>query len=718
MNHLYPWTVDWETYYTDKNNGAYSLTWMTNEEYIRDPRFEIIGVSLKPGDQPSRYFTGTKEELRNILLGITDWSKVLMIGQNSAEFDNLIMVEHMGIRCGGYADIRQMARALGNGKDSYSLDAMCKRYGLPMKGTQVKTYINKRRLDFTPAEMADYGNYCGNSFVTGQPGDTDLTWALYKIFAPQLPPMEHKLASMVAKMYAEARVDLDSQLLSNLGNHMVIRKQEILTEVATILGVNPALDTASRTAQAQALLRKDQVLADVLKNQYDVDPPMKLSKKRKNPDGSPMAVYAFAKTDEGMEALLEFEDESDPDGAEEIRALAAARLSVKSTIAESRVARFHGISVRGKLPVPLVFGKTHTHRLAGGQKLNLQNMTGRRKITSRTPLGTWVRTPRGYERLYNFHKVTHQIMLEDGAIFDQKGPDGELQVWVAGLRDCLVAPPGMKLVVVDSSQIELRVCHMGAGQLDTVEDLRRGVDTYCGFASSIYGRPITKRDDKERQHGKVGMLQLQYQAGWKSFRNAARVMGGVRLNEDQAQATVRVYRDRFTEVVKFWRTAQNGIVHMSRGGGRYLDQWGITRLEQNSIHMNGFAPIQYHNLRQEMVAFDGQEPEMQWVYDDKEKRFTKKIYGGSVVENWCQWVARNIVLPQTEILEQRWGSYERHGEGVVLSVHDEAVLCVREDRAEDCLRDAIQEFSTPPSWWQQLPVTAEGGIGDRYSEAK
>jgi DNA polymerase len=628
------------------------------------------------------------------------------------------MTEVLGIRPGGYADTRQMGRALGNGRDSYSLDAMAKRYGLNPKGHQVKTYINKRRADFTPWELADYGKYCGNSYVTGEDGDTDLTWQLFKIFAPLLPAAELEMASMVAKMYAEPRLHLNQPLLRGMLDDLMVRKQATMERVAGILGVNPGLPPDQRILETQRLLRKDAVLADVLKRQYDVEPPMKFSKKQKNDDGSPKAVYAFAKTDEGMEALLEFEDESDPEGAEDIQSLASARLSVKSTIAESRLQRFHGVATRGALPVPLVFGKTHTHRLAGGQKLNMQNLSGTRQINAKTLFGTLIRTPRGIERLYNFNRQTKQIMCQDGMIFDQKDGHGELQVWVCGLRDCIVAPPGMKLVVVDSSQIELRVCHMLAGQLDTVDDLRRGIDVYSSFASSIYQRPITKSDHKERQHGKVGMLQLQYQAGWKSFRNAARVMGGVRLSEDEAQGTVSVYRNRFTEVQKFWRTCQRGIEQMAKGGGRYLDQWGLVRIEHNRLAMNGFAPLDYHNLRQELISFDGEDPQLQWVYDDKELRYAKRIYGGSTTENLCQWIARNIVLSQTAVLESRWGSYERHGEGVVLSVHDEAVLCVREDRAEACLADSLQEFAVPPAWWLQLPVKGEGGIGNTYAECK
>lgn len=378
-----------------------------------------------------------------------------------------------------------------------------------------------------------------------------------------------------------------------------------------------------------------------------------------------------------------------------------------------------------QVPVYDIINCGPRHRFSGNgklvhnsQKINMQNMGGTKFVNKKTLPGTLLRTPRGIERLLAFHEPTMQIKTTDGTIMNLIGPDKQMQIWCVGLRDTIIAPPGKKIVVVDSSQIELRVCHLLAGQLDTVDDLRRGIDTYSSFASSIYNRPITKADKKERQHGKVGMLQLQYQAGWKSFKNAARTQGGVRLNEDMAQSTVTTYRNRFTEVVKFWRNCQQAIPKMASGGGSYLDQWGLVKVEHNRLTMNGRLPLQYQNLRQELLSFDGRDPELMWVYDDKEKRYAKKIYGGSVTENLCQWIAGSVVKDQTLALEHEFGNYQRHGEGVVLMVHDEAVLCVDENIADHCLKRSIEVFSEQVKWWPQLPVAAEGGIGDRYSEAK
>jgi len=691
---------------------------MTAEEYIRDPRFEIIGFSLKVGDNPSNWYTGPLDYVRSVIRSI-DWANTMAIGHNMSEFDSLILTEICGVRPRAYACTLQMARALHAGKQAKSLEHLCTLYGLPPKGKEVLRAINMRREDFTPYELSEYGAYCGNSAVArnsdGTPrwGDTDLTWELFKRMVARIPRTELELAHLSTKMFAEPRLMLDTQLLDAMYADILVRKAELLTRVADLLQVPQQLALEDRIAAVKKLLGKDAVLADVLRNQYDVEPPTKLSPKRKNPDGSPMRVYAFAKTDEGMEELLSFEDPDDPVGSEEVQALAAARLGVKSTIAESRVVRFQGIGSRGNLPVALAYGKTHTHRLAGSQKINMQNLSGSKSVHSRTPMGTLVWTPGGITRLQKFSKPTNQLMDTSGRIFAAD------DCHVVGLRDAIIAPPGKRVVVADSSQIELRVCHLLAGQLDTVEELRAGIDVYSSFASTLYRRPITKADKSERQHGKVGMLQLQYQAGGRSFKNAARVMGGVRLTEDEAYATVDTYRNRFTYVRQFWEKCRRAIIKMHQGGGGYIDDWGLCRIEHGRICMDGTLPLVYEGLRQEMMeGFGGREPELQWVYDDKEHRKIKKIYGGSVTENLCQWIARRVVFEQMLECERRWGSYQSAGNGVVLTVHDEIVILVDEDDADDCLKFCLDVMSQPPKWWPQLPVKAEGGIGQRYSETK
>jgi DNA polymerase len=282
-----------------------------------------------------------------------------------------------------------------------------------------------------------------------------------------------------------------------------------------------------------------------------------------------------------------------------------------------------------------------------------------------------------------------------------------------------MAPPGYRLVVVDLSNIELRMCHYLCGETETIAALHRGEDLYCNFSSVFYGRQITKADKKERQHGKVAMLQLQFQAGAESFRRAARIMAGVRLNELEAQTTVDVYRATYQGIVGMWRRGQKAIPRCAAGGGFYLDDRELVYVEHNALRLPNGMRLQYHNLRQQMLqGFDGLE-ELVWVYDDKESRGIKKTYGGVFgVQGPTQALSRNVVMEMQNDVERKYGAYERRGEGVVLSVHDEMVVLVREDRAEECLDFVLARMHESPKWAPDLPLAAEGGIGIRYADVK
>lgn len=707
---------DAETFYCTKT--GYTLSRMTAEEYVRDPRFELIGFSMGGLGEKKYWYTGDLPYLRSVAQSL-DWSDVFVVGHNLSMFDSLILTEVLGVRPAAYGCTLQLARCLHGSKTpegksiSNALGSLAKLYqreveallGRPLfKGDEVVRADGKRRLDFTPAELAAYGRYCDD--------DTDLADVLWRVLSPKFPQSELLLASTVTKMWAEARLVLDGPLLHAMGIEMAERKAEMLTKVAGILGVGTTMPHTERMDHTQKLLRSDAKFADILR-QFDVDVPMKRSPKKRDAEGRALEVYAFAKTDAAMTELLEYEEAEDDETNLAVQALAAARLGTKSTQAEGRVARLHGISIRGPLTVPLEYGKTLTDRLAGGGKINLQNLNQLKPITKRTQNGSLIMTPAGWSRLFKRAPDMSQVM------------DTERRVWgtsdchVVGLRDTIMAPPGYKLVVADLSNIELRMCHYLCGETATMEALRQGQDLYCNFATTFYGRPITKADKKERQHGKVAMLQLQFQSGAESFRKAARIMAGVRLTELEAQATVDVYRAQYANIKGMWYTGQKAIAKCAGGGGFYLDPRGLCFVEHNAIRRPNGMRLQYHNLRQEeLLGFDGL-LETAWVYDDKFERKMTKTYGGKFgVQGPTQALSRDVIVHhQNKIERNLCGSGDRR-EGVVLSIHDEVMAVVREDRAEAALEMMLGVMHQPPAWCSDLPVAAEGAIGQRYGECK
>ena len=706
---------DAETLYCSKT--GYTLSKMTAEEYIRDPRFELIGFSVAPLGAAPHWYSGDLAYLRSVAQSI-DWSDVFVVGHNMSAFDSLILTEVLGVRPAAYGCTLQLARCLNGSKTpdgkniSNALGSLAKMYQREIeqvlgrslfKGDEVVRADGKRRLDFTPDELAAYGRYCND--------DVSLCNALWQVLHPKFPKSELFLASTVTKMWAEPRLVLDEPLLAAMGVEIAQRKAELLGQVANLLGVGTTMSEAERMFHTQKLLRSDAKFAELLQ-QYDVDIPMKRSPKKRDAEGKAMEVYAFAKTDEGMTSLLEYEEDEDEQVNESVQALAAARLGIKSTQAESRVQRLHGISVRGPLTVPLEYGKTLTDRLAGGGKLNLQNLNQTKPLTKKTPNGALIMTPAGWSRLFKRAPDMSQIM------------DTERRVWAAqdchviGLRDTIMAPPGYKLVVADLSNIELRMCHYLCGEDATMDALRQGEDLYCRFASTFFSREITKADKKERQHGKVAMLQLQFQSGAEAFRRAARLMAGMRLTEMEAQATVDIYRATYKGIKQMWYTGQQAIPKCAGGGGFYLDPKGLCYVEHNAIRRPNGMRLRYTNLRQEtLIGFDGLE-ETQWVYDDKFSRKMTKTYGGKFgVQGPTQALSRDVIVEHQNKIERALTGHDRM-EGVTLCVHDEVISVVREDRAEWALNMKLETMHQSPKWCPDLPLAAEGAIGQRYSEAK
>jgi hypothetical protein len=99
-------TLDFETYY-DKE---YSLSKMTTEAYIRDERFEVIGVAVKVNDYPTDWFSGSMDEIKKWLKAL-DWSNTYLLCHHTA-FDGAILKWRFGIEPKFYLDTLSMSRPL------------------------------------------------------------------------------------------------------------------------------------------------------------------------------------------------------------------------------------------------------------------------------------------------------------------------------------------------------------------------------------------------------------------------------------------------------------------------------------------------------------------------------------------------------------------------------------------------------------------------------
>lgn len=606
-------TIDFETYYDQE----FSLTKLTTEEYIRDERFEVIGVAVQEGDGEPKWFSGTRKEIQQFLEGY-DFPSHLALAHN-AMFDAAILHWHFGICPRGWLDTLSMARAVHGTEVGGSLATLAQHYAIGVKGEEVLNAKGLRRLDFQPAALARYGEYCCN--------DVALTYELFKRLSAEFPKSELRLIDLTIRMFSEPTLYLNTNLLLDHIHDVQVAKKELLDAVTMV---------------DKEQLMSNHKLAATLK-MFGVAPPMKVS------PTTGKETYAFSKSDEAFKALLEHPDPK-------VQAIVAARLGVKSTIEETRTQRFIEISGRGTMPVPLRYYAAHTGRWGGDDKLNLQNL------------------PRS-----------------------------------SPLKKAIVAPVGYVICDSDSSQIEARTLAWVAEQDDLVEAFEKGQDVYCIMASAIYGRTITKKDEMERFVGKTTILGCGYGMGAKKFQGALKNgQKPVVVELEEAQHIINTYREANHKITEFWRKSHEVLDWIAADQTGEFGRGGLLKVEgKRGIRLPNGMYLKYPNLRKRQ---DPESGKYEYVYDTKKGKTVvpNRIYGGKVVENICQALARIVIGEQMLMLAKKYR--------VVMTVHD-AIACLIPEHEATTGQEFVELcMRLRPSWAPDLPLNCEAGHGQSYGD--
>jgi hypothetical protein len=641
--------IDYETFWS----ATHSLTKMNPITYVMHPETEIQSLSIAFDDYPIDVFFG-EERIRRMLSCI-DWSDKMVIGHNNAGFDALIHAWRFGIKPKAWGCTLAMSRPFYGLTVGGSLKKVAAELGLGAKGELEAVGTKGRKLaDFSETERARMKEYNAQ--------DTHLCREIFKRLAPLLSLHEMKLIDMVIRMTVDPAIEADTQLLRAALAQEIDRKNKSLYTLASICGVAAEDMSEEEAVDAMKPIVMSQPQFASLLQRLGADIPMKASPTARDADGLPKLIPALAKSDEGMTALLEHDDPI-------VAAAAATRLEIKSTQLETRLRTYIEVAevCGGKLPMPINYcGAAISWRMSGGMKMNCQNL------------------PR-----------------VDAS--DPKPSDA--------LRQSLRAPKGKVIVVVDSSNIELRVAHGLAGAEKTLEKLRNKEDLYCWFASQLFGRVVTKGDTRERFIGKQAMLSLQYGASWTAFQNMVRVMskGTTLLDEAQCRQIVGLWRDLFPEITHrrngLWAACDRALTAMLSNEGMVIDKAGLCwTVPGNKIITPNEHWLQYPQLRKKTTPTGRDE----WVYGERQN--TSRLYGAMLMENLSQHIARLIVMEQTLKLSRYYP--------VKLSCHDEAVLVTDEQDADDAKALALKLFSTAPAWWPDLPLAADAGVGYTYAECK
>ena len=604
-------TVDFETYY-DKE---FSLSKLTTEEYIRDPRFEVIGVGVKVNNNETEWASGSKQEIKGFLQTF-DWDEAVFLAHNTM-FDGAIASWIFDVNPRLYTDTLCIARAVDGVEVSGSLRALAERYSLGVKGTEVTNALGKRREDFIPEELSRYGDYCIN--------DVDLTYSLFKTIASDFPRDEVKLIDLTLRMFIEPTLDLDLGLLEQ---HL-IETHDHKTKLLEVSGVDKK-DLMSNPKFAKLL------------EGLGVEPPRKISLT------TGKETFAFAKSDEDFKALADHENP-------EVQSLMAARLGNKSTLEETRTQRFIDISKRGLLPVPVKYYAAHTGRWGGDDKINLQNLPSR-------------------------------------------GPAGKK------LKRSIIAPEGYSLVEADSAQIEARVLAWLAKQEDLVEAFATGEDVYVKMASRIYGVAEEDITSEQRFVGKTTILGAGYGMGAVRFREQLKNFG-TDIAEGEARRVINIYREANGDIYNLWKAAQNTLVYLVSGDALPFGCNNLltVNLDKTALELPSGLLLRYEDLK-------GVEGEMGIEYTYQTRRGRTRIYGGKVVENVCQALARCIIGYQMIEVARRYK--------VVLTVHDSIVCCVPDGEVAEAQSYVESCMRKVPDWAVGLPIDCESGVGKSYGDCE
>lgn len=357
-------------------------------------------------------------------------------------------------------------------------------------------------------------------------------------------------------------------------------------------------------------------------------------------------TFALAKNDEEFKALAEHPDVR-------VQALVAARLGTKSTLEETRTERFIGISKRGLMPVPLKYYAAHTGRWGGSDSVNLQNLPSRG---------------------------------------DNAGK----------LKKAIKPPEGYVIIDADSSQIEARILAWLAEQNDLVEAFKNGEDVYRIMASAIYNKKNDEITTEERFVGKTTILGAGYGMGAQKFKAQLKTFG-TEVNEDQARHIIQTYRETYPNVVRLWREAQVALEALTKDSTTSLGRNGVLALvpEERSIRLPSGLLLRYDGL---ITVRD--EKGIQYQY--KTRYGWNKIYGGKVIENVCQAIARCIIGEQMIQISKRYN--------VVLTVHDAIACIAKEEEVKEAQAYVEECMRWTPAWAEGLPVNCESGYGKNYGE--
>lgn len=291
------------------------------------------------------------------------------------------------------------------------------------------------------------------------------------------------------------------------------------------------------------------------------------------------------------------------------------------------------------------------------------------------------------------------------------------------IRTAFVAAPGNVLIDADFSAIEARVISWLAGEEWRLEVFRTHGKIYEASASQMFGVPLEriKKGNPEyalRQRGKVAELALGYQGGVGAMRNMDVGNLLADLSDDEVQEIVNRWRSTNPKIRNMWYDFDSAAAEVIVNGGTVRVRDCVLAREYDCLRGATCMAITLPSGRK-LYYIDPAVGENRWGgsslsymgMDQTTKKWKRiETYGGKLVENCVQAIARDCLAQAIEYLEAA-------GLPVVFHVHDEVVIDVAPFGTDAEMLDKVVSIMTRPiPWAQGLPLGADGWVGQFFKK--
>lgn len=415
-----------------------------------------------------------------------------------------------------------------------------------------------------------------------------------------------------------------------------------------------------------------------------------------------------------------------PNQSEEYRRVLELRSEVSRTSTKKFDAVASHVDEDGNLRNCFQFGGAGRTWRWAGRVFQPQNLA---KPTKDLEGLTWGETPQGYKFVTGGTQIEAAMLLQT---LTSEGVDmlfpRPMDAISGAVRTVVQAPPGYVFVDADLSAIENVVLGWLANDPKILRVFKNGLDPYIDFATYLYGKTYDelwaefKGGNKgKRTVAKPGVLGCGYMlSAGKQYENrqtgeieATGLLGyawnmGVKLTPEEAEHSVRIWRETFKKAVQFWYDLQRAAFRTMQTKKETV--CGHVSFDRKGpfLRMNLPSNRSLHYLRPKLeevlapwgdyklsLTYEGQNDKYQW------DRIS--THPGKLTENADQAVARDLLA--SGMLKAA-----KAGIPIVMHIHDQIVGLVPEDEAEEWLKVLIECMTELPSWAGKMPVKAAGHI--------